>query len=248
MSLSQRVKQGYLRLPSMEKVIFIGSVVTMLSTAMPWYDNRNNYKIGETYLGFQGPLFVVGLLTLVFAGLCFLKIFLPFMGRNFFQSSYKIGKLSLILGLQSMLMLVIANTVFYHPDFGDNATSKAIRFGMFFAFLGVAMMITGGYLASKRGDLREETVSNYEPRSFSNPSPITTPSYSAPQSSSDESSDDARARYRALSSEARSNLWSRREALKTQAQSQNPSPFARLDSVQNELKEVSENMRIRTDL
>lgn len=212
---------------------------------MPWYDNRNNYKIGETYLGFQGPLFVVGLLTLGFAGFCFLKIFLPFMGKNFFQSSYKIGKLSFVLGLQSMLMLVIANTVFYHPDFGDNATSKAIRFGMFFAFLGVVMMITGGYFASKRGDVREEAVQEYEAKSFSNPTPISTPSYSSQSSQSyaSASSDEARERYRAMSSEARSNLWSRREALKTQQQT--PSPFARLDSVQSEL---SENMRIRTDL
>ncbi len=231
MSLSQRVKQGYLRLPSMEKVIFLGSVITMVSTVMPWYDNRNNYNIGETYLGFQGPLFVVGLLTLGFAGFCFLKIFLPFMGRNFFHSSYKIGKLSLILGLESMLMLIIANTVFYHPDFGDNATNKAIRFGMFVAFLGVSMMITGGYLASKRGEVREETFPEREIGSFSNPTPVVTPS-----SYSSASSDEARARYRAMSSEARTNLWSRREALKNEQQTQSQSPFARLDSVQNEIR------------
>ena len=65
MSLTQRVKQGFLRLPMVKKAILLASGVLMLSVVLPWYDNRNSFGVGETYLGIQGPLFLVGVLVCV---------------------------------------------------------------------------------------------------------------------------------------------------------------------------------------
>lgn len=224
MSLTERVKQGYLRLPKMDKLIFVGSILTMTSVIMPWYDNKNSYGIGESYLGIQGPLFMIGMLTLLFSGICFFKLFLPFLGRNFFKSSYEIGKLSFLMGLQSLLMLIVANSIFYHPDFGGTVANKVIRFGMFFAFLGTAMLITGGYFASKR--VARPVVQSYEePKIFNSyepPRPAFTPK---PMEL------DAREKYKMMSREARTNLWSG---------GQN-SPFARLDNIQ---KEITENQDV----
>jgi hypothetical protein len=31
---------------------------------MPWYDQRNNFGVGDTFLGIQGLLFAVGLVVL----------------------------------------------------------------------------------------------------------------------------------------------------------------------------------------
>ena len=85
MSLTQRVKQGFLRLPLMKKAILTGSAALVVSTVLPWYDLRNSFGVGATYLGIQGPLFVIGLLVLGCGLVSFFNMFFPLMGRQFFN-------------------------------------------------------------------------------------------------------------------------------------------------------------------
>lgn len=150
MSLTQRIKQGFLRQPFVKKAILIASAGLMLSAVLPWYDNRNSFGVGDTFLGIQSPLFLVGYLVLGFGLISFLNMFLPLMGRKFFGLKKKGGITAVILGLQSLFAIAIANSVFYHPSFGTNISQKATRFGMLIAFGSIGVMIVAGWIAYKK--------------------------------------------------------------------------------------------------
>lgn len=232
MSLTQRLKQGFLRLPPMKKVILISSFTLSLSTVLPWYDQRNNFGVGETYLGLQGPLFTVGLLVLGCGVVSFLNLFIPLFGRNFFDLKRKTGSLAVTLAVQSLFLLLVANSIFFHPDFASTINNKGTRFGMIIAFFSIgALMISGWWVRRKERAGVGDEEPEYEVEDSARP--VTTPSESIPVESSYETpyyeparpsvaqtaqevdplTLDARTRYKMMkaqghySSSARNNLW-----------------------------------------
>lgn len=222
MSLTERIKQGYLRLSGPEKAILIGSGLTMLAPLLPWYDSMKGY-ISETIMGISGPLFLVGVFTMIFGALTFFQLFLPMIGKSLAKRD--IAQLANFCGFQAVLMLIISNSVFFNPDYGVSVTHKGTRFGMFFAFTGAALMIIGAYFSKKRAertDFSTRTLSDSQVQSYS--APLQNPM-------------DARAKYKAVSSSARANLWQKHSGGNTYA-----TPFSRLDAVEREVKEI------RTDL
>lgn len=150
MSLTQRLKQGFLRLPPMKKVILISSFTLCVSTVLPWYDQRNNFGVGDTFLGIQGPLFAVGLVVLGCGAVSFFNMFLPLMGRNFFDLKRKSGSLALSLGTQALLLLLVANSIFFHPEFASTINSKATRFGMMTAFFSIGALMIAGWWVNRK--------------------------------------------------------------------------------------------------
>jgi hypothetical protein len=225
MSLTQRVKQGFLRLPFSKKAILFSSGLLMVSTVMPWYDERNSFGIGDTFLGVQGPLFLVGLLVLGFGAITFFNLFFPLMGRNFFNLRRRGGSVALLLGAQSLLLLAVANSVFYHPQFGLNLTNKGTRFGMMTAFFAVgAMMISGWMTRRKESEESVEMEAYVEPVEVERAaavSPVFTPMPNPQPVGAepglrpvvDPLTLDAKTRYRMMqaqdrySARARTNLW-----------------------------------------
>ncbi len=228
MSLTQRIKQGYLRLPGAEKAIFIGSGLIMLSPLLPWYDSMKGYVI-ETIMGVSGPLFLLGILTMAFGGLTFFHMFMPFLGSSFFKNS-ELSKLANFCGFEALLMLVISNSIFFSTDFGGAVTHKGTRFGMMIAFAGIALTIGGAYFAKGKSRNVVEVKENF----YSTPVQMPVEPVANPLRTSSEEMD-ARDKYRAMSSQARQNLWQRRA----------DSPFSKLDAIE---KNVTDNMKIRTDL
>ncbi len=211
----------------MKKVILTSSAALMVSTVMPWYDLRNSFGVGDTYLGIQGPLFVIGFLVLGCAVVSFFNMFFPLMGRQFFNLRKRGGSTAMLLGGQALLLLLVANSIFYHPDFGASVSSKATRFGMVIAFASIGMMIIAGWIARRKEseegeaqtaaeDILEETtpVIQVSVPTYNAPTyPVTSrPTYGASQSV-DPLTLDPRARYKMLRSQGRystsaqGNLW-----------------------------------------
>jgi hypothetical protein len=143
------MKQGFLRLPFLKKLILLSSLVAMISTVAPWYDQRNSVGIGDTYLGVQGPLGIIGLIVLGCAAVTFFNLFFPLLGRNFFNLKRKGGVVAMALGLESLLLLAVSNVIFYNPEFGLSISNKSTRFGMMMAFFSVGIMVVAGYFARK---------------------------------------------------------------------------------------------------
>lgn len=156
MSITKRVQQGFLRLPFAKKTILISSALLMISPVLPWYDNRNSVGVGESFIGLKGPLFLVGVFCLSFGAISFFNLFLPLLGKNFFKLRRKAGAVSAILGMQCLFLLIIANSVFFHPSFGLTGASKGTRFGMIAAFFATALMLIGGWLAHRKEKNGEE--------------------------------------------------------------------------------------------
>lgn len=183
MSISRRIKQGFLRLPTSRKAVLLSSALLSVSVIMPWYDQRNAAGVGESYLGFQGPLFLIGLLVAAAGIISFSNLFLPLMGRNYFKMRKKSGQLSLVLGLQSLFMVLIANSVFYHPAFGIGASQKATRFGMVIAFASLFVMISAAWQVHRReknGDFEQmDNQVHEDPVVDIAPAPQATPVYSS---------------------------------------------------------------------
>jgi hypothetical protein len=157
MSVTQRVKQGFLRLPTAKKALLISSFTLMVSSVLPWYDNQNSFGAGESYLGIQGPLYMVGFLVLALGMANFLNMFLPLFGKNFSKLKRNSGVFSMILGAQTALLLLVGNTVFFHAGFGTNVNHKATGFGMTLAFISVGTMLVAGWWAR-----RKETSGEYD--------------------------------------------------------------------------------------
>ncbi|OGJ43563.1 hypothetical protein A2974_02150 [Candidatus Peregrinibacteria bacterium RIFCSPLOWO2_01_FULL_48_20] len=218
MSLTQRVKQGFLRLPLMKKAILTGSAALAVSTVLPWYDLRNSFGVGATYLGIQGPLFVIGLLVLGCGLVSFFNMFFPLMGRQFFNLRKRGGSTAMTLGGQALLLLLVANSIFYHPDFGAAVSSKATRFGMVLAFASIGLMIIAGWMARRKEDEENDNVEDVL-EAAAPVTPVSTPSYSVPvtgmaaRPTVDPLTLDARTRYKMMrsqgrySSNAQNNLW-----------------------------------------
>jgi hypothetical protein len=150
MSATQRLKQGFLRLPSPKKIILLSSGLLMLSPIMPWYDNRNTFGVGDLFLGFQGPLFLVGILVSALGALCFFNLFLPLFGKNFFKLKRKSGFVALIAGTQALLLMLVANSVFYHPLFSTNVSHKSSSIGLIIAFVSVTFLMASGWMAHRK--------------------------------------------------------------------------------------------------
>ncbi len=254
-----------------KKAILLASGVLMLSVVLPWYDNRNSFGVGETYLGIQGPLFLVGVLVLAFGAVSFFNMFFPLMGRNFFRLKRKGGATAMVLGLQSLFLLVVANSVFFHPSFGTNVSHKGTRFGMVTAFVAIAVMVIAGWMthrkekAGKFDDIDDfminPTTSAPVERAVVTPTPTpttaprtttarpsasSTPAYGA-GSGVDPLTLDPKARYKMMRSQARysqaakSNLWGGGQGSAFSERSGTDKPV-------ETAAEVNENMKIRMDL
>ncbi len=230
MPLTQRLQQGFLRLPFARKVLLVSSATLMISPLMPWYDFRNRFGVGESLNGLQGPLFLVGALVMAMGAVGFFNMFFPLLGRNFFQLKKRSGLIAAGLGAQSLLLLVVANTVFLHPDYSTEAT-RATQFGMMVALASVASMTAFGIWVHRYEQKGESSwgeelivatptpvaaVSNEAPEMYSAPTPmpvVETPVESHFNSAVDPLTLDARTRYRLMqgqmrrSSNERQNMW-----------------------------------------
>ncbi|MDP2624905.1 MAG: hypothetical protein Q8P27_01840 [Candidatus Peregrinibacteria bacterium] len=146
----RRLKTSIARLDVTRKWVLLGSMIIALSTFLPWYRDEDIFAAGDQYLGVTGPLFLVGLMVLGSALFVGAWIVLPAMGKRLPRLPIKESALFVFLGLQDLVLLMIANSVFFHPKFGVNIQLKSTGFGMIIAFAGVILMIWSSYRLYKR--------------------------------------------------------------------------------------------------
>ncbi len=112
---------------------------------MPWYQDLSVYGVGDTYLGVTGPLFLAGVFILALSGFTALMIGMPMMGKRFLKLPVKGSLIAMIAGVQSLFLLLIANSVFYHSKFGVSISHKEPGFGMTIALLATIGLVLGSY-------------------------------------------------------------------------------------------------------
>ena len=154
----RRLNSAISRLDTTRKLVLISTVLVGISAVLPWYEDLDAFGAGDLYLGVTGPLFLVGLMVLASAAFVSYWILAPTLGRRLPSLPIKEGALFAFLGVQDLVLLLVANSVFFHPKFGVNITLKNTKFGMIIAAAGVLLMIWSGYRLYKKEEKRRSSI------------------------------------------------------------------------------------------
>ena len=146
---NKRINQFISELSLPKKILGLGVVLMAFSLFFPWYQDKDTFGTGVEFSGITGPLFLMGLSVLALSGLCVAAIILSAKGKKIPFLPFKTSVLYLFTGLFSFYVLIVANSIYFHPYFGLNITFKQSRFGMFIAFIAASLITIGGYLDSR---------------------------------------------------------------------------------------------------
>ncbi len=143
------IKNKFLNLPLPQKLIGGGALLALIGSLLPWYQDFDAFNHGVQFLGVTGPLYLVGFIIIS------LSIFsLILTGFYIFEKSLpdlpmKESLVYILSGATGLFLLLIANSVYFHKDFGTNITSKEYGIGMMIALVGTIAVTLGGILQSR---------------------------------------------------------------------------------------------------
>jgi len=141
----KNLKYAFSRLSRPKKVVLTTSLLASISCVMPWYNDLSVYGVSDTFLGITGPLFLAGFFVLAMSVFVTLMIGMPMMGKRFIKLPVKPSIIAMASGIQSLFLLLIVNSVFYHSKFGVSISQKGPGFGMTIAMVAVIGLIVGSY-------------------------------------------------------------------------------------------------------
>lgn len=152
---SQSTKDRFSRLPLFYKLTGIGAILAMISVFLPWYQDFDAFNTGERFLGINGPLYLVGYIVLALGLFSIILTAYHFFEKKLPPLPLKESLIYILTGATSIFLIVIANSVYFHPKFGTNITSKVMQYGMVIAFIGAIITLVGGILKMReRGTSR----------------------------------------------------------------------------------------------
>lgn len=150
-------------LPLKEKSIFIGSILIALGSVLPWYKDLDRFNTGDVFLGISGPLYLAGFIVLFSALASFGIILFKCMNKQLPKLPLTEKQIHIAsLGL-TIMMLVLVNSVYFHPKFGINLTEKSIGVGMIMAFIGLGIGALGNIVFYNSKEVSFDTEGKIEP-------------------------------------------------------------------------------------
>lgn len=134
------------------KISLIGSLTLIGSLFLKWFSDVDVFRSGDQYSGINGPLYFVGINMLILASA---NIAMILMKSARWKISEKItqsglGKYQMIAGFGVMYLMMIVNSVYFHPQFGLNILSKKSEMGVFVALMASVLMCVGGYMSYRK--------------------------------------------------------------------------------------------------
>lgn len=135
-----------------QKLNFLGAILLAVSLFLSWYSDKDVFRSGDSFTALNGPLYFVGLsmLFLVAAniGTLLFSVWKGGVSKRWGESS--LGKKQMLMGFGSMYLLIIINSVYFHPQFGLNILSKKSEIGVMLALVATVMICIGGYLSYRK--------------------------------------------------------------------------------------------------
>jgi hypothetical protein len=159
----ERIKESFLHLPKHTKLIGIGSFILAISTVLPWYADLDSYRIGDQFLGVTGPASFVGIVVLALSVFSFGLFSYRVFDRHVPRLPVREGIIHLFVAIESLFLLVIVNSIYFHPKFGVNITLKESGFGMTIAFIGAIVLLLGGYMQNRKEISKDTDIGKLEP-------------------------------------------------------------------------------------
>lgn len=152
---AQRIQDKFNQLPMYQKVIGIGSVIAILSSFLTWYKDIDAFDRGGSYLGITGPLYLIGYVIICLSVFTLALTVFHLLGKKIPSLPIKESMVYILSGATSLFLLILANSIYFHPKFGLNITSKEYGIGMMLAFIGSVAITIGGVMQNReRGTSR----------------------------------------------------------------------------------------------
>lgn len=151
------------KFPLMKKALLIGSFLMIISVFIPWYNDLDKFRIGESFLGISGPMYLAGFLVLVAGGSSFGILFLQLLEKPMPKLPFKDIQIHIFGSILSFFMLILTASVYFHPKFGVNLTDKNMGIGMMLAFVGSGIVLLGGILSLRSKEVNFETEGRLDP-------------------------------------------------------------------------------------
>lgn len=129
-----------------------GSLFLMISLFLNWFSDKDVFRSGDTYTAINGPLYFVGLSILLMAAFNLALVVMAAMRIRLVtkMSVGSQGKLQMLAGFASMYLLVVINSVYFHPQFGLNILEKKSEIGVMVALASTVLICVGGYLCYRQ--------------------------------------------------------------------------------------------------
>lgn len=166
----KRFHQVIVELSFEKKMIAAGALLLAVSLFLPWYQDIDTFRTGDTFTGITGPMYFAGLTFLIIASSSLLLLVAQQVGIRFPIAFLRSPRLYLHYGIVTFYLLLLVNSIYFHRNFGVNITLKQSGFGTFIAFIAAALMTIGGYLNTRE---RNEILKKFEEEANE---PILTPS------------------------------------------------------------------------
>lgn len=143
-----------------QKLNLIGTILLVVSLFLGWYSDKDVFRSGDFYTALNGPLYFVGIsilaLCLVNAGTLLYAVLKGGVTAKWQESP--LGMKQMIMGFFSMYLLMIINSVYFHPQFGLNIMSKKSEIGVMLALVATVMICVGGYVSYRKKFEKEEAI------------------------------------------------------------------------------------------
>ncbi|MCC6643484.1 hypothetical protein IT411_01935 [Candidatus Peregrinibacteria bacterium] len=152
-------KNIWTNMSSDQKLNVVGSVLLIISLFVSWYSDKDVFRSGETYSGLNGPLYLLGFSMLILGAGNLLITLGQAMKLPLIKTikASTMGKLQMGAGFAAMYLLILINSVYFHPQFGLNILSKKSEAGVLIALVAAVLICVGGYLDFRKR-LEENTT------------------------------------------------------------------------------------------
>lgn len=153
--ISRRFRKDFSELPRYHKILALGAFLGCLGVFLPWYREFDNYFGSRHFLGITGPLYFIGL-TLFFLNLSLVlsTIFLV-KQKPFWKFPIHGWHFPLATGIFSLYLVILSNTIYFHPLFGLSLLSKETMFGMIVSSFAGILLTFGAFMQKKAGSVNE---------------------------------------------------------------------------------------------
>jgi len=157
------LKHKFRQLPFYKKLALAGGFLTIIGAFLPWYQDIDKFNTGDMFLGITGPLYLAGLLVLASGATCAV-----IAGMKLFRKSEPkllLSETQIYMAASgfSILMLVLALSVYFHPKFGINLTEKTAGIGIILSFVGTGLTILGAFAGLKKKEVNFDIDGEIKP-------------------------------------------------------------------------------------
>ncbi len=168
-------------LSSSQKLNLIGAGLLIISLFLDWYSDKDIFRSGDSYSAMSGPLYLAGVTMLVLAGAHVLLTLAPTLRLPVLKhwSSKKSGGWQMAAGAATMYLLMLVNSVYFHPQFGLNILSKRSEIGVIVALSATVMMCLGGYLVWRKSAQGNSLAAAAVVKIDETPAPVSVPEITA---------------------------------------------------------------------